>query len=98
LHSLTVGIMQGIADAFSKSNQNFSLGVSQGGQLSFQQEQAETSGGAISGAGKGLDRIAQFYLDQAEGMFPVIEINAGRQVDLILTDEVKVKLPGETSQ
>jgi hypothetical protein len=94
--SLVVGIMQGIAQAFGRE-QSYGIGVNQG-QLSFQQAGDQTTGGAISGAGKGLDRIAQFYLDQAEGMFPVIEINAGRQVDLILTDEVKVKLPGETSQ
>jgi len=50
----------------------------------------------VQGAGKGLDRVAQFYLDQAAAMFPVIEINAGRQVDIVLTKPVKVKLPGKS--
>jgi conjugal transfer pilus assembly protein TraB len=91
--SLLIGVMQGIAEAFGR-NQEYGIGLNQGGQLSFQQAGDQTTGGAISGAGKGLDRIADFYLQQAVAMFPVIEINAGRRVDLVLTKAVRVKLPG----
>ena len=32
-----------------------------------------------------LDRVSEFYMDLAEQMVPVVEINAGRQVDVIVT-------------
>ena len=35
-------------------------------------------GAAVSGAGNALDRLANFFMDMAEEMFPVIEIDAGR--------------------
>jgi conjugal transfer pilus assembly protein TraB len=85
-------MMQGIADAFGK-NTNYGVGLSQGGQLSLQQSTDQTTGGAISGAGKGLDKVADFYLQQAVAMFPVIEVNAGRSIDLVLTQGLKAKLP-----
>ncbi|CAH2605799.1 IncF plasmid conjugative transfer pilus assembly protein TraB (plasmid) [Rhodovastum atsumiense] len=91
--SLVVGIMQGVAEAFAHANQSYTVGVSRSGQLSLQEYQNQTQGGMISGAAKGLDRVAEFYLQQAVAMFPVIEINAGRQVDVVLTRAVKVKLP-----
>ena len=91
--SLVVGIMQGVAEAFAHANQNYAVGINPSGQLSLQQYSDRTEGGAISGAGKGLDRVAEFYLQQAAAMFPVIEINAGRAIDVVLTRAVKVKLP-----
>jgi hypothetical protein len=94
--SLVVGIMQGLAEAFSRANQSYAVGISPGGQLSLENYQSMGQGGAVQGAAKGLDRVAQFYLDQAAAMFPVIEINAGRQVDIVLTKPVKVKLPGKS--
>ena len=41
-------------------------------------------GSAFSGAGQAMDKVAQFYIQMAEGMFPVVEIDAGRQVDIIV--------------
>jgi conjugal transfer pilus assembly protein TraB len=41
-------------------------------------------GAAVSGAGNALDRLANFFMDMAEEMFPVIEIDAGRTVEFVL--------------
>ena len=49
-------------------------------------------GAAAKGASKALDRIAQFYIDMAEGIFPVIEIDAGRQLDVIMTKGTKLQI------
>ena len=35
--------------------------------------------------GKTLDRLSQYYIDLAEKLFPVIEIDAGRTVEVIFT-------------
>jgi conjugal transfer pilus assembly protein TraB len=41
-------------------------------------------GAAVSGAGDALDRLANFFMDMAEEMFPVIEIDAGRSIEFVL--------------
>ncbi|MGD6497744.1 TrbI/VirB10 family protein, partial [Xanthomonas citri pv. citri] len=39
--------------------------------------------GAFGGASTALDRIAEYYLNLADQMHPVIEIDAGREVTLV---------------
>jgi len=39
----------------------------------------------VSGVGKAFDRLAQYYITLAEKLFPVIEVGAGRVVDVVLT-------------
>lgn len=41
--------------------------------------------GVVRGAGQALDRLAKFYLDMAKDIYPVVEINANRQVSFIVT-------------
>ena len=41
--------------------------------------------GISSGVGKTLDRLSQYYIDLAEKLFPVIEIDAGRTVEVVFT-------------
>lgn len=41
-------------------------------------------GAAVKGFSNSLERISQFYLDMANDIFPVVEINAGRQVDVVV--------------
>jgi conjugal transfer pilus assembly protein TraB len=54
---------------------------------------SETAQGAfVKGTGKALEQVAEFYLDMAEEIFPVIEIDAGRKVDFILTKGVSLQL------
>jgi conjugal transfer pilus assembly protein TraB len=38
--------------------------------------------------GRALDRLAQYYITLAEKVFPVIEIDAGRTVDVVLTQGI----------
>ncbi|MPS92984.1 TraB/VirB10 family protein [Comamonas sp.] len=44
-----------------------------------------------NGMGSSLDRVANFYMDLAEQMVPVIEIDAGRQVTLILNNKFQAQ-------
>jgi conjugal transfer pilus assembly protein TraB len=38
----------------------------------------------LGGAGSALDRVAQYYLKMAEKLFPVIEIDAGRSIEVVI--------------
>ena len=48
--------------------------------------------GAYGGAGAALDRVAKFYIDTANQMFPVIEIDAARQVSMVAVKGVSLAL------
>ena len=39
---------------------------------------------ALGGAGNALERVAQHYLKMAEKMFPIVEIDAGRTVEVVI--------------
>ena len=53
-------------------------------------------GAAVSGAGNALDRLANFFMDMAEEMFPVIEIDAGRAIELVLNRGATLRIAGST--
>lgn len=48
--------------------------------------------GAYGGAASALDRVAKFYIDMANQMFPVIEVDAGRPVSLVAVKGVSLAL------
>ena len=72
------GIGQGLSNAASVTNTS-ALGavssVSSGKQL---------QNALGSGAGGAFDKLAQYYIKLADKMFPVIEVDAGRKVDIVL--------------
>jgi conjugal transfer pilus assembly protein TraB len=47
--------------------------------------------GMGAGVGKALDRLAQYYISLAEKVFPVIEVDAGRMVDVVVTQGVSLQ-------
>ena len=49
--------------------------------------------GLGQGVGKALDRLAQYYIKLAENTFPVIEVDAGRQIDVVITKGVRIDVP-----
>lgn len=84
--SLMAGFMSGAAQAFQVDSVPTINLDGRGNQY----QKNDFSGTLVRGAGaKGastaLDRIAQFYIDMAEGIFPVIEVDAGRQIEVIMT-------------
>ena len=40
------------------------------------------------GGGNSLDRVSEYYIDKAESIQPVIQISAGRKIDVIFTEGV----------
>ena len=53
----------------------------------------EDRAGLGQGVGKALDRLAQYYIKLAENTFPVIEVDAGRQIDVVITKGVRIDVP-----
>lgn len=92
--SMIAGFFSGASQAFNVSPVPFiQTGDASEGRAyesNFSPELAE--GAAASGASQALDRVAQFYVDMAESIFPVIEIDAGRSVDVILTSGAELSI------
>lgn len=74
------GVMQSIAQAFSGSNYRLNFGTSSQNQ----DYGAALEQGVGGGVGSAFDRIAKYYLDMADQMFPVIEVDAGQKVTFML--------------
>lgn len=91
--SLMAGFMGGMANAFDV-NPVPVLNTAPDGRTQYQRTFSDDmmQGAAMKGASTALDRVAKFYIDMAESMFPVIEVDAGRQVDVIVTGGVSLKL------
>ena len=53
--------------------------------------------GLGAGVGNALDRLARYYIKLAENTFPVIEVDAGREVDVVLTKGVRIDVPMDGS-
>lgn len=91
--SLMAGFMSGMANAFDV-NPVPVLNTAPDGRTQYQRTFSDDmiQGAAMKGASTALDRVAKFYIDMAESMFPVIEIDAGRQVDVIVTSGMSLKI------
>ncbi len=45
----------------------------------------------VTGVGKSMDMLAHYYISQVQKIFPVIEIDAGRQVDVVVLKGMPLK-------
>ncbi|EAU56081.1 TraB/VirB10 family protein [Mariprofundus ferrooxydans] len=86
--ALLAGIASGIGDAFTQSLSTQS--VSPLGVTSTIQPGAAARAGIYSGVGKALNKLADFYIQQANKLYPVIEVDAGRAVDVIINRGVRL--------
>ncbi len=82
-NALLAGIGSGIGQAFQNSATTQS--ISPLGSTSTVNQGQQFKSGISSGVGKALDRLSQYYIDLAEKLFPVIEIDAGRTVEVVFT-------------
>lgn len=98
--SMLSGFASGVSKAFKQSPvPTIQTGSSVGGEQTFQEPNIDAAGksGAVSGASQALDQVADFYLNMAKQMFPVLEVNPGRPVDLVITKGMDMRT-GRTDQ
>lgn len=90
--SLLAGFLEGLAGAFDV-NPVPVINTSSSENVDYQKVYSKSAlqGAAVSGSSKALERLANFYLKLAQDMFPVLEIDADRKVDIIITQGFSVK-------
>ena len=84
-NALVAGVASGIGDAFASDAMVTS--VSPLGSTSTVKNGYENQlqAGLGKGVGNALNQLADYYIKLAEKMFPIIEIDAGQAVDVVIT-------------
>ena len=86
---MLAGVVSGIGQGFSQANTTYS--TSPLGSVATASGGDAYRAGIGSGVGKALDRLAQYYIKLAEQTFPIIEVDAGREIDVVLTKGVRIE-------
>jgi conjugal transfer pilus assembly protein TraB len=87
-NALLAGVISGIGYGFQ--NQFTTFSTSPFGQVATTDPSQAFEAGMSAGVGRAMDRLAQYYISLAEKTFPVIEVDAGRSVDVVLTEGVVI--------
>jgi len=89
-NALMTGIISGIGQGIQQSAMSYSTSAL--GTVGTVDAGKEFQAGIGAGVGRALDRLSQYYINLAEKMFPIIEVDAGRVVDVVLTKGVTLDL------
>jgi conjugal transfer pilus assembly protein TraB len=87
-NALMAGVISGIGQGISLSNSTVSSSAL--GTVATTTGPEAMRAGVGAGIGKALDRLATYYIKLAEQTFPIIEIDAGREIDVVLTKGVRI--------
>ena len=89
--SLLAGFAGGFAEMFD-TTATPTINTSTDGTIRYEDVYSGKAvrGGAAKGVSQALTRISDFYMDLAEAVYPVIEIDAGRQVDVVVSAGAKL--------
>lgn len=87
-NALLSGIAAGIGQGFAGTAQVTSINPLGSTTTSSTLPQDILKSGLGTGVARAMDRLAQYYINLAERTFPVIEIDAGRMVDIVITQGV----------
>jgi conjugal transfer pilus assembly protein TraB len=92
--SLLAGFVGGVAEATKPQAIPTLDTTQQNGRTTFNEPFFEDvmTAGAYSGASNAAEKIADYLLDVASNIFPVIEVDAGRQMDFVLQRGVMLRI------
>ena len=88
-NALIAGIASGIGTAFVQSNTQVSTSAL--GTTSTVDPAKSLQAGVGTGAGKAMDKLSSYYIALAEKMFPIVEIDSGREVDIVITRGISLE-------
>ena len=93
-NALLAGVVSGIGQGLSTSSTEYSTSAL--GTVASASGANAYRAGVGTGVGHALDRLAQYYIKLAENTFPVIEVDAGREIDVVITKGVRIDVPMDT--
>ena len=90
-NALLAGVVSGIGQGLAISSTTYSTSAL--GTVASASGTDAFVAGMGTGVSKALDRLAQYYIKLAENTFPVIEVDAGREIDVVITKGVRIDVP-----
>lgn len=84
--TLAAGFLEGVSKSFSVSTSSVSIQPT--GSVTTPNPSDTLQNGLFAGAGEASKKLADFYMKLANEMFPVVEINAGRKVDIVILEKL----------
>lgn len=90
-NAIGAGVLSGIGSAIRESSVNTTIGGFSGNVVQTPRPGHEFRAGFGEGVSKGLDKLTDYYIKLAERMFPVVEVDAGRVVDIALSKGMSLK-------
>jgi len=88
-NALMVGALSGFGEALKQGSVATTTATATGAQT---QSVTNALGyGLGGGTAKAMDRIASYYMKLADKMYPVVEVDAGRVVEVVLTQGVSIE-------
>lgn len=93
-NSLVGGFFSGMGQFFGAQQQKSTFPISPLGQTQFLAPQQMLTAGVSQGASNALEKYADFFINRAEQLQPVLQVAAGREVDVVFTQGTKF---GETT-
>lgn len=100
-NALLSGFVSGITQAFAPQQvRSLQTNVTPGEAQAFQYPSPEMlAGQAVMGGVKGAaEQVANYYLEMAKNIFPIIEIDAGRKVDFIMIRGMSLNPKSKSAQ
>ena len=97
--TLIAGFLQGVGESFANQNQIVTTGW--GGTTTTnatQTAQESIQAGMFQGLSSAAEKLADFYLKMADQVTPVIEISAGREVNVLVTQMAELDVVENMSQ
>ena len=85
VRSVQSGVLSGLGQMFGGRRQG--LAISTTGRLAEQDLGDAAQEGIGKGVGTALQNISEYYLELAESIFPVINVDAGTPVDIVITGQ-----------
>jgi conjugal transfer pilus assembly protein TraB len=95
--SLAAGFAKGFSNLFSRVQVPVLMAGGQGSLSSsvpFQSafSEAAAEGAILKGTGSALDRLANYYMDMAENLFPVVEIDVTRRIEFVVQHGTELRI------
>ncbi len=88
--ALLAGTLSGVGKGIAESYKTTS--VSPLGTTTTTDPNRVIESGIATGASNAFDRLAKYYIDMAEKTFPIIEIDANREVEIVFTRGITLEL------
>ncbi len=90
--SMIAGFLQGVSQAFAQSSSI--VNIQPTGNTTTIDPTKVAQAGIGGGFAKATDELSRFFIENAKEMFPVVEVSAGRKIEIVFIKPVTLKEEG----